>query len=81
MNGILPDKWSMVVAYRSRKFGLESLKNLRAKKMMLETCEECPALRTEFIMGGIYDYVFFRCIFYNKCIKQYPHRIDNKEFK
>lgn len=77
---VLPDKWREVEAYRTRKYGAESLKNLRAKKVMFETCGACQGLRWTILEGYYDDFVLCYCIFDNKCIKQYPHRIDNKEF-
>ena len=81
MSEILPEQWVEVSKYRDRKYKNESLQNLRTKKHQFDACVTCPAFRVRIIdlYGG--EFVLTSCIFFNKCIKQYPHRVDNKEFK
>jgi hypothetical protein len=81
LEDMLPDKWGAVTEYRDRKFKQTSLKALRSKKVLFELCNGCPALRVGYIMDGIYEFIINGCVFFDKCIKQYPHRVDNKEFK
>jgi len=82
VENLLPDNWEMVVTQRTRKLYNEGLKNLRVRKIMLEGCEGCPMLRTIIGDDDFSIWVFTVCMVKgNKCIKQYPHRIDNKEFK
>ena len=81
MDELLPDKWHEVVKARTRKLYFEGLRNLRIRKTMLEECEECPMLKTEVFDGYHETWIFTICRVYgNKCIKQYPHRIDNERF-
>ena len=77
----LPDKWKEASDYRSNKYKNKSLQSLRTKRDGFEFCNNCPTLRIRVIDVYEYEYVLTSCIFINKCIKQYPHRVDNKEFK
>jgi len=78
---LLPDKWEAVALHWKKKHYVDSLKNLRTKKHQFDACVSCPAFRVKIIemYGG--EFVVTSCIFFNKCIKEYPHEIDNKEFE
>jgi len=77
----LPDKWKMASDYRNNKYRDQSLKDLRGRKDGFELCLGCEGFRVRVINSNNREYVLTSCIFINKCIKQYPHKIDNKEFK
>ena len=78
---LLPDKWEAASEYRSSKYKNQSLKELRGKKDGFEFCNGCPAFRIRVIDVHGYEFVMTSCVFITKCIKQYPHKIDYKEFK
>lgn len=71
---VLPEKWVDVVYYRYRKLRDETLK--KGEKDRDNICIGCPGMRAYMTA----DYIYEICIM-DKCIKQYPHMIDNKEFK
>ena len=78
---LLPDKWWEMSEYRSKKYKNESLQMLRSRKAVFDMCDGCPGFRMRVIAVYGYEYVITSCLFVNKCIKQYPHRVDKKEFK
>lgn len=78
---LLPDEWLEACEYRSNKYRVKSLQMLRSKKAVFDMCNGCPAFRIRLIDVYGHEFVLTSCIFVNKCIKQYPHRVDNKEFK
>ena len=78
---MLPDEWEAVALHWQKKHYVESLKNLRTKKMVFDACVSCPAFRVRIITMYEQEFVVTSCILFNKCIKEYPHMIDNKEFK
>lgn len=79
---LLPENWESVVDYRMRKYKSLYLSGLYANKLMIDECSGCPLLRMVLFQSEGEDMIFSCCNLYgNKCIKQYPHRIDNKEFK
>lgn len=73
---VLPDEWGKIAKDRYRVFCRETLKNRDNIEFLFEECMECGGVR---ILNAP-QRTFVRCIF-NKCIKEYPHRIDNREFK
>ena len=75
ING-LPEKWSKIFEARRRRLQYDTLSNGNNVKFMVEECMGCRGVRTLETLR----WTALRCIF-DKCIKQYPHRIDNKEFK
>jgi len=77
----LPDKWLERSAYRSRKYRNKSLQTLQSKKDVFEMCNGCPCFRIRFVEMYGHEVVLTSCIFINKCIKEYPHRVDKKEFR
>ena len=82
LDKILPEKWEMVVNERTRRLYYEGLKNLYTNKLMLDECEACPMLEIRIREAPAFIWIVTACrVQGNKCIKQYPHRIDNKEFK
>jgi len=78
---ILPDNWEAASDYRSNKYKNQSLKELRGKKDGFVFCNGCDAFRIRIIDVYGYEFVMTSCVFITKCIKQYPHRVDNEEFK
>lgn len=61
--------------YRKKKHGDMTIKS--GIRMAISKCQNCDLLRMVIIdeyFGAAY------CIF-NKCIKQYPHKVDNGRFK
>jgi hypothetical protein len=78
---LLPDNWAAASDFRSNKYRTQSLKELRSKKDSFEFCNGCDAFRIRLIDVYGYEFVMTSCVFINKCIKQYPHRVDNEEFK
>ena len=78
---LLPDKWEEVSLHWQKKHYHESLRNLRSKKTVFESCMGCPAFRVKTISVYGLEYVLISCVFFDKCIKQYPLKVDNEEFK
>lgn len=74
---ILPDNWFDVSSERSDRFTSRVLQHLYDENYMFNECMKCPLFRT-FLQGGV---LYTGCIFATKCIKEYPHSKDNKEFK
>ena len=70
---VLPDEWAKTAYYRYRKFRRELLQAPLVLKKDL--CEGCPCFRVKMNE----NYFETKCIF-NKCIRQYPHTLDNGEF-
>ena len=72
---ILPDRWSEVSRYRENKLRNSTL--MDGTRMLNDACVSCPLCR-------VYNFNFrieiVACVF-NKCIKRYPHRVDNDEFR
>ena len=82
MEDVLPDNWEPVVKQRTRELYYNGLRNLRANKTMFVDCEDCPMLRTVIGEDRFSIWVFAVCRLQgNKCIKQYPLKVDNEEFK
>ena len=73
---LLPDNWSEVMVRNIRKYRNWEIQNYEERRDMLETCQSCPAFR--FVPSGQFIYMY--CVL-DKCLKQYPHMIDNREFK
>ena len=73
---VLPENWSKMFEYRRRVLHYDTLKNGNNVRFMVEECMGCEGVR----VFETTHWTALRCIF-DKCIKQYPHRIDNKEFK
>ncbi len=73
---MLPETWDDVVYYRNTELKRETLRRFFTGELMIEGCIECPCLQTA--VNG--NRVITRCIA-NKCIKQYPHILDNEAFK
>ena len=73
---ILPERWEEIAYRRRIKYKDDEIVNFITNRNMLETCQGCPAFR--FIERG--EWIYMWCIL-DKCIKQYPHIKDNREFK
>ena len=71
---ILPDTWDDVAQYRSNLFINHTLNH--QIRLLTENCYKCYGLRSDVKDEWIVTF----CVF-NKCIKKYPHMVDNKEFK
>lgn len=77
----MPDKWWSVAEKRSFEYKLRVFHNLRVKKYFSDECGECPMLRRVFYIESYTEWVFTSCLLYSdKCIRQYPHISDSKEF-
>ena len=74
--GVLPDKWEDVAHYRYQMLRVESLKGIIEGDLIIEGCVDCPCLVVN--ING--NYIVTGCRV-TKCIKQYPHKEDNEEFK
>ena len=72
----LPEKWSKIFEYRRISLYYDTLNNRNNAKFMVEECMGCEGVR----VFKTPHWTALRCIFDN-CIKQYPHRVDNEEFK
>lgn len=73
---LLPEKWGKVAYMRYVKLRNETIQSLAEQKQMEDVCLGCPFLRTYMDMDWVYAYCTA-----DKCIKQYPHKRDHKEFK
>jgi len=73
---VLPDRWSEVAYRRRRKHQYEQIKNMFVEDDDGEDCVGCPNFRV-----WKHGYTLLTGCIVNKCIKQYPHIYDNKEFK
>ena len=83
----LPEEWEPVHSRRVEKYKSDiKVKGVDA----VETCYSCPAARVFYntvhatLPNGIlitFEDMFVGCIFLDKCIKEYPHMKDAKEFK
>jgi len=58
-------------------FKTKILNNLWDENFMLNLCKECRLFRPKIIRGMFH----LDCVFFNKCIRQYPYIIDNRRFK
>ena len=74
---VLPDGWDDVAHYRYKALISKTFFNFFNGGNSIEGCVGCPCLASG-IRGGI---LFTRCKAITKCIKQYPHILDNEEFK
>ena len=72
----LPDEWEDVAYYRYQMLRVEALKGIVDGGLAIKWCVECPCLVVK--ING--NFIVTGCRV-NKCIKQYPHTLDNEEFK
>jgi hypothetical protein len=72
----LPEPWDDVSYYRRKALVSETMRNVIRGVAVMDGCVECPCFSVH--VNG--NYVQTRCIV-TKCIKQYPHILDNEEFK
>ena len=77
---LLPEGWVEASKYRYRKYQTDSLKILRSKKALFDYCEGCPGFRVMFLDVYGSERILTSCVFFDKCIKQYPHKVDIREF-
>ena len=70
----LPENWDEVCLPHIKELGYYRV--MRGTNMD-ERCLNCPLMRFAG-KGVIYDY--YRCMCWNKCIKEYPAYNDRKEF-
>lgn len=75
--GLLPDNWERVSYMRYVELNNYLMRHLFDSETLIKECLECPHFRVYVTGNRIYP----GCVFGNKCIKQYPHIYDNKEFK
>ena len=71
---LMPDRWVEVSYMRYRRLKDRFMRENKLVRDM-DDCIGCQCYRIRMDDEWIYRY----CVF-NKCIKQYPHRVDNEEF-
>ena len=73
---MLPEVWEDVAYYRKQMLRVETLRGIVDGGLVIEGCVDCPCLKVK--ING--NYILTGCKV-DKCIKQYPHVLDNEEFK